>query len=379
MKTADLIPLILLELNECDKYGFELTKNIETKSNGQIIIKQPTLYSLLKKLEKSKFITSYWEDSEIGGKRHYYKLTENGKIQVSTLPSYNDLLQNCNCEVIDDNNQEVTTTTAHNFHEEKKTSIMDEFIISHSTPVETIIPTEEVFADNDLDTSTETDINIANTEILKNKEEEFAENENVSKFTEKVTPPPAESIKTNQEFNSNLLDVEFAVPKTEIDIKYVDYVNFKNLESYKKSKVLTRNMLWQVLSTSGSLLIIALLCSLITSFIGRTGYFYFFFISSLLVALFYPIIFAVNIDKLRLKFQTIDYKPKTKLKLYIGLTLILLVLIITVIINISLKNNTFGLMLSFKNFASFYSPLLLTSVYFLDVLFNYIFCSKSIK
>ena len=39
MKTADLIPLILLELNECDKYGFELTKSIETKSKGKIIIK----------------------------------------------------------------------------------------------------------------------------------------------------------------------------------------------------------------------------------------------------------------------------------------------------------------------------------------------------
>ena len=56
MKTADLIPFILLELNDCDKYGFELTKNIETKSGGQIVIKQPTLYTLLKKLEKSKFI-----------------------------------------------------------------------------------------------------------------------------------------------------------------------------------------------------------------------------------------------------------------------------------------------------------------------------------
>ena len=71
MKTADLIPLILIELAGGDKYGFELTKAIEDKSNQQIQIKQPTLYTVLKKLEKSKFISSYWEDSEIGGKRHY--------------------------------------------------------------------------------------------------------------------------------------------------------------------------------------------------------------------------------------------------------------------------------------------------------------------
>ena len=31
---------------------FELTKDIETKSNGRIVIKQPTLYTVLKKLEK---------------------------------------------------------------------------------------------------------------------------------------------------------------------------------------------------------------------------------------------------------------------------------------------------------------------------------------
>ena len=52
MRTADLIPLILLELNECDKYGFELTKSIETKSKGNIIIKQPTLYTILKKIRE---------------------------------------------------------------------------------------------------------------------------------------------------------------------------------------------------------------------------------------------------------------------------------------------------------------------------------------
>ena len=98
MKTADLIPFILLELNDGDKYGFELSKNIETRLGGQIEIKQPTLYTVLKKLEKSKFISSYWQDSEIGGKRHYYKLTSNGKSQVATLPSYDFLTENLSNE-----------------------------------------------------------------------------------------------------------------------------------------------------------------------------------------------------------------------------------------------------------------------------------------
>ncbi|MBQ7880953.1 MAG: helix-turn-helix transcriptional regulator [Clostridia bacterium] len=92
MKTTDLIPLILYQLVDGDKYGYEIVKQIEDASSGNIIIKQPTLYSVLKKLEHGKFISSYWQDSEIGGKRHYYKLTENGKSQLDTYPSFEQLV-----------------------------------------------------------------------------------------------------------------------------------------------------------------------------------------------------------------------------------------------------------------------------------------------
>ena len=103
MKTTELIPIILYQLVDGDKYGYEIVKQIEDSSNGGIVIKQPTLYSVLKKLEQGRFISSYWQDSEIGGKRHYYKLTENGKLQVSTLPSYKELLTNLLEEDVDIN------------------------------------------------------------------------------------------------------------------------------------------------------------------------------------------------------------------------------------------------------------------------------------
>lgn len=122
MKTADLIPLILHELNDGDKYGFELTKEIEDKSNQQIQIKQPTLYTVLKKLEKSKFITSYWQDSEIGGKRHYYKITDNGKAQLLTLPSFDESL---NAILLDDNPNEEGIETPNETNAEIK-PILDE-------------------------------------------------------------------------------------------------------------------------------------------------------------------------------------------------------------------------------------------------------------
>lgn len=93
MKTTDLIPIILYQLVDSDKYGYEIIKQIESVSNGSITIKQPSLYSILKKLEQGKFISSYWQDSEIGGKRHYYKLTDNGRAQLDTYPPLEELIK----------------------------------------------------------------------------------------------------------------------------------------------------------------------------------------------------------------------------------------------------------------------------------------------
>ena len=70
--------IILNILAEGDRYGYEICKEVEIKSNGTYELKQPTLYSCLKRLEDKGLISSYWEDSDIGGKRHYYKLTDEG-------------------------------------------------------------------------------------------------------------------------------------------------------------------------------------------------------------------------------------------------------------------------------------------------------------
>ena len=383
MKTADLIPFILLELNECDKYGFELTKAIETKSKGKIIIKQPTLYTLLKKLEKSKFIASYWEDSEIGGKRHYYKLTENGKLQVSTLPTYEILLKNALGEDIEISNEEIVENSHHS-EPEKRISIMDELLSSSTTPSETILPTEEVFADNNVDCSTELDINIANTEILKDTsdviDEKFATSEDVSKFTEKIETTQIVREKTKPEEHNNsfstILDVDFTVPKHEVEIKFVDYVDHKNSESYKTSKNISTKLLLQSLSTSACLIVAVLLCAIISSFTGRSALYYAFFIASILVAIFYPILIASNMHKIRLKYQSTEFNTKIRQRIYIGICLFLLVMVVCIVVNIKIKNNTINLILGFKNFENLYAPLLMVSMYFIDLLFKHLFLSK---
>ncbi|MDE7453728.1 MAG: PadR family transcriptional regulator, partial [Clostridia bacterium] len=84
--SADLIrghinTIILRTLYERDKYGYEIIEEIENKSRGQYILKQPTLYSALKRLETQGYITAYWKTDEVtlGGRRKYYTLTDSGR------------------------------------------------------------------------------------------------------------------------------------------------------------------------------------------------------------------------------------------------------------------------------------------------------------
>lgn len=170
MKITDLIPLVLLELNEGDKYGLELTKSIEIKSGEKIIIKQPTLYTLLKKLEKSKFIKSYWQDSDIGGKRHYYTLTDNGRHQLSTLPTYDAYLNRLMIKKLDDNH---STEKVHKPNNEQFSNKKQ----------------KEVFSDTDhlnLNNNDENDYEKELNSHLPNKDVQILNNNLINTFDEKI-------------------------------------------------------------------------------------------------------------------------------------------------------------------------------------------------
>ncbi|WP_208591453.1 PadR family transcriptional regulator [Gracilibacillus suaedae] len=75
---ADTIILNLLMSG--DKYGYEITKLIAAYSDGEYELKEATMYSSLKRLEKDGSIVSYWGDETQGGRRKYYKVTEKGKV-----------------------------------------------------------------------------------------------------------------------------------------------------------------------------------------------------------------------------------------------------------------------------------------------------------
>ena len=71
--------LILSILNRKDMYGYEMIKEMDLRSKGIFSFKEGTLYPILHNLENANYIESYWDDSNGGRKRKYYKITANGK------------------------------------------------------------------------------------------------------------------------------------------------------------------------------------------------------------------------------------------------------------------------------------------------------------
>ena len=74
--------IILRTLYDGDKYGYEIINEIEEKSKGQYSLKQPTLYSALKRLESQDYVTSYWGGATSGGRRKYFQITDKGRTVV---------------------------------------------------------------------------------------------------------------------------------------------------------------------------------------------------------------------------------------------------------------------------------------------------------
>ena len=78
--SSTLIEFLILSILESeDSYGYEISQTIKLIAN----IKESTLYPILKKLEKNRYLTTYSQEYQ-GRKRKYYSLTPNGREQLST-------------------------------------------------------------------------------------------------------------------------------------------------------------------------------------------------------------------------------------------------------------------------------------------------------
>ena len=70
--------IILCVLADGDSYGYEILKDVARKSLGAYEMKEPSLYTSLKRLENAAFVESYWGDESQGARRKYYRITADG-------------------------------------------------------------------------------------------------------------------------------------------------------------------------------------------------------------------------------------------------------------------------------------------------------------
>lgn len=68
---------VLASLIEQDSYGYKLIQD----TKGIVEMSESTLYPILRRLEDSKFLTSYTKEHN-GRLRKYYKITDMGKINI---------------------------------------------------------------------------------------------------------------------------------------------------------------------------------------------------------------------------------------------------------------------------------------------------------
>ena len=70
--------LVLSVLESKDMYGSQIIKEIEQRSEKVFSFKEGTLYPILHSFENNGYVKSYWDESEQGRKRKYYKITKKG-------------------------------------------------------------------------------------------------------------------------------------------------------------------------------------------------------------------------------------------------------------------------------------------------------------
>lgn len=76
--------IILATLAQGDRYGLDILAEIKENSKDLYELKQPTLYSCLKRLEKLGYITSYKGDTSNGAQRVYYSILDDGRKVLET-------------------------------------------------------------------------------------------------------------------------------------------------------------------------------------------------------------------------------------------------------------------------------------------------------
>src|ERR1051325_6728087 len=83
--SAELLILSLVEARP--RHGYEISKLIETRSNGAVKFNVASLYPLLYRLEQRGWIQGRWVEKAGQRRRRYYRLTSDGKKMLAAQRS----------------------------------------------------------------------------------------------------------------------------------------------------------------------------------------------------------------------------------------------------------------------------------------------------
>jgi PadR family transcriptional regulator PadR len=75
--------LVLSGFTEGEKYGYQVVKELERRSEGFFCLKEGTLYPILHRLENQGLLLGRWETMPNGSERRYYALTPKGRRALS--------------------------------------------------------------------------------------------------------------------------------------------------------------------------------------------------------------------------------------------------------------------------------------------------------
>lgn len=209
--------IVLKMLVVGDRYGYDIVSEISKKTNGLYKIKQPSLYSSLKRLEEQGFIRSYWGTVSSGSRRKYYSLTDLGK---EIFIKY-------------ENDWQLSRTIIDTLISDKQVNLYDESLKK--------LTTDESISEVEEEKDTESTMSILNSESetsIKPQElihKSYQENENTNQEIKQETQvkfTDTESI-MKQLFNQEQKDA--------LDKSYAEKVNNDKFEVSAKSSFTSQN------------------------------------------------------------------------------------------------------------------------------------------
>ena len=80
--SAYINPILLKIISLEDAYGYSISKTISIITEDMCELKEASMYSGLRRLESEKLIESYWGEESQGGRRKYYRLTDEGYAEL---------------------------------------------------------------------------------------------------------------------------------------------------------------------------------------------------------------------------------------------------------------------------------------------------------